>query len=94
MSTKQLQADISEAAGVQLSGELYDKGCRMGYTLETMKEIWDDKSGCHIEIGPDRDGLDLIEVRSIDDHGKIDARLSFTKEQASLIARAITELVV
>jgi hypothetical protein len=63
------------------------------YELEKLFEIWDNKAGLHLEVGPDRDGLGLIEIRSFDDKNKIDARLSFDKAQARLIGIAINELL-
>lgn len=62
----------------------------MGYTLERMFEVWDDGSGSCIEIGPDRDGLDLVEIRQTD-AGKVEARITLTKEQAALVAKALAE---
>ena len=62
----------------------------MAYTLERMFEVWDDGSGSSIEIGPDRDGLDLVEVRARD-QGKIVARITMSKEQAALVAKALSE---
>lgn len=35
----------------------------MGYTHEIIHQLWDDKHGDRIEIGPDRDSLGLIEIR-------------------------------
>ena len=64
----------------------------MSFSVETMKEIWDDGSGCKIQIGPDRDGLDLLEIRSFSPDGKVEARMTFSKEQAKLVATAINDL--
>lgn len=66
---------------------------RRGYSLETCKEIWNDKTGEHFEIGPDRDGLDLIEIRFVDSQGQICDRLSFTKDAAGLLCDALAELL-
>jgi hypothetical protein len=63
----------------------------MTYTLETMYEVWDDGSGSHIEIGPDRDGLDLVEIRSFEPKGNEPTdRIVMTKEQAQMVARALS----
>jgi hypothetical protein len=59
------------------------------FTMETMREIWDDKNGEHFEVGPDRDGLDMIEIRSRDTDNKIDARIVFPLEAAVMVAQAI-----
>lgn len=58
----------------------------MKYSIEIMREVWDDASGDHIEVGPDRDGLGMVELR----YGKDGQRMSFPPEMAYLIARAIT----
>lgn len=63
------------------------------YSFETKYEIWNDKTGYCIEVGPDRDGLDLIEIRSRDSHGHIDARFTMTRGQAVLIAKALNLLL-
>ncbi len=34
----------------------------MGHILETIHQIWDDSSDERIEVGPDRDGVGLIEA--------------------------------
>ena len=56
--------------------------------MEILYEIWDDAKGDKIEVGPDRDALDLIEIRSIED-GKCVSRITITKEQAVLVSRAL-----
>ena len=33
-------------------------------SLETIYQIWNDKTGDRIELGSDRDGLDLYEIRA------------------------------
>ena len=59
------------------------------YTMELIRKIWNDKDGYSVEIGPDSDGLDLVEVRSRDDQGKITNRFAMTPAQALLVADAI-----
>ena len=61
----------------------------MKFTLETVREVWDEESGgdC-VEIGPDRDALGLVELRCKHDD-KIIERMSFMPAQALLIAQAI-----
>lgn len=62
------------------------------FTLERMFEVWDDSTGECIEVGPDRDGLDLIEIRvRTKSHGVSD-RLTMDKAQAVLVAKALLEL--
>jgi len=62
------------------------------YTLEMMFEIWDDDNGECIEIGPDRDGLDCIEIRVKND-GKLGDRIILSYEQAALLVEAIQKLL-
>ncbi len=64
------------------------------YSLEKMFEIWNDTTGECLQIGPDRDGLDLIEIRMKDDTGKTNDRITMTKEQARLLADAIQQFIL
>ena len=63
------------------------------FSMETVREIWNDRynEGC-IEVGPDRDCLGLVEIRKRDDdkNAKIFNRMTFTTEQAQLVAQALT----
>ena len=62
------------------------------FELETMHEIWGNDGV--IEVGPDRDGLDLIEIRlkeKMDGELKILARITMRPEQAQLVGLAITK---
>lgn len=63
------------------------------FTLETHCEVWDDKTGNHIKIGPDRDGLDLVEIRRIDNQGKEEASMTILRMEAKLLAKAINQLL-
>lgn len=36
----------------------------MTFSLDTLFRIFDDTTGDYLEIGPDADGLDLVELRS------------------------------
>ena len=59
--------------------------------LEKMFELW--QQHYHYEIGQDRDGLDMIEIRYYDEQEtKSSIRMDFTKEEAKLIAKALLEL--
>jgi hypothetical protein len=60
------------------------------FELDTMYEIWGRDEV--IEVGPDRDGLDLIEVRVKAKQGSewpIIARFVLLPEQAQLLAEAL-----
>jgi len=59
------------------------------FSLETVREVWNNKSGERIEVGPDRDALDLIEIRYYGPDDKIISRITLTLENAPLVAKAI-----
>ncbi len=61
----------------------------MGYTLETQMQIWSNESGERIEVGPDRDGLGLLEIRYVDEDGKISNRITLDGEQVPLLIKAL-----
>ena len=63
----------------------------MNYELEQMFEIWDERGGV-IEVGPDRDGLGLLEIRVRDDGSKITTRITLEKPQARLLVTALRNL--
>lgn len=59
------------------------------YEMETMREVWPIVGdGEHWEVGPDRDGLGLVELREMSPD-KIVARISFPPTAALLIAEAL-----
>lgn len=61
------------------------------YTVEHVIRVWDDKDGAHIDVCEDGDAFGLVEIRSIDTAGKIEARMTFERKQAELVAYAILE---
>lgn len=61
----------------------------MKFSLETRREVWNDESGDRIDVGEDRDGLGLVELRSIDKGGRIENSLAMPPDQARLVAEAI-----
>ncbi len=64
----------------------------MAYSAETFIRIYDDKTGEHVQVGPDADGLDCVEISQREQSGKIEARITIQPEQALLLAKAILEL--
>ena len=64
----------------------------MSFTVEDVIKVWDDETGEHIYIGPDGDGLELVELRYVEADGKCHQRMTFQKEQALLVADAIRKL--
>lgn len=67
----------------------------MKLSFETMYEIWDDEHGTHIEVGPDRDALDMVEIRRYDDSKseKCSQRMTFARQEAEMIADAIRRIL-
>lgn len=64
----------------------------MTYTKEIVIEIWDNATGDHFEVGPDRDALDMIEVRQyIGSAHECARRFAGTKEEMKLLGEAILE---
>jgi len=59
------------------------------YSVETVYRIYNDKSGEYIEVGPDADGIDLVEVRCYTDDGKVGNRIMGTPLEMKLVAEAI-----
>lgn len=63
------------------------------FSLEHMFEVWnDDGSGARLEIGEDRDGLDLVEIRQKSGDNKIEARITMQPEEARLAAIALGQI--
>ncbi|MBA3015241.1 MAG: hypothetical protein FP815_09855 [Desulfobulbaceae bacterium] len=62
------------------------------YEIETIKRIYTNGTGEYIHIGPDAEGLDLLDIRQYDDTGKCTARITMSKEQAKLVKQALDEL--
>lgn len=67
-------------------------GPHMSFSAETVIQVWNDEHGDRVEVGPDRDGLGLVEIRSYTDDNQIGSRITLAPEQAVLIAEAILKL--
>jgi hypothetical protein len=59
------------------------------FELETLREIWNNKWGTKVEVGTDRDGLGLLEIRQFGDTGKLESSMTFVPEQVPLLVQAI-----
>lgn len=59
------------------------------YTSEIVRKVYDDQHGNHIYIGPDADGLDLVEVREVDDKNVILGRFVMNPIQAKMVGEAL-----
>ena len=64
----------------------------MPYTSEHVVNICDDDTGDHLYVGPDGDTGDMLEIRYVDEDGKIRQRISAPYEQMKLAAEAILKL--
>lgn len=66
-----------------------------GFTIETIKRIYDDGSGEFVQICTDADSLDLVEIRQYDDKGKIcgdgQARITMTVPLAEKVLEAFQQ---
>lgn len=57
------------------------------YEIEISRKVFDNITGRHVTVGPDSDGLGLIEIKSSDDFGNGYIRIN--KEMAEKFAEAI-----
>jgi hypothetical protein len=48
-----------------------------------------DKDGCRVEVGPDHEGLGLVELRVVNSKGDIVQALGLTPVQAKLVGKAL-----
>ena len=63
------------------------------YTLEFAIRVYNDTSGDYVYVGPDADGLGLIEIRYVEDEYIIHSRIRMPREQARLVAEAINKVL-
>jgi hypothetical protein len=62
----------------------------MAYEIETLREIWPTNGeGERLEVGPDRDGLGLLEIRWREPQGEVRKRICLDIDAAFLVAKAI-----
>ena len=64
----------------------------MAYFVERTTKIYNEGTGSCIEVGPDRDGLNLVEVRSLASDGREEGRLILTPEEVFLLTPALAEV--
>jgi aminopeptidase N len=65
---------------------------KTGYSLEHHMRVYDDMTGDYVEIRPDADGLNLIEINGFDSGGMKTSGLTVFPEAARLIAQALTQV--
>jgi hypothetical protein len=64
------------------------------HSIEMVFKIWNDDHGDRVEIGSDSDGLDLVEIRYVNENNKIDSRITLTKESLPFLKEAIERLII
>jgi hypothetical protein len=64
-----------------------------GYTIESLKRVYDDGSGDYVQISPDADGLDCVDIRQYNSKGEIyangQARITMSQEMAEKLSLAL-----
>jgi hypothetical protein len=61
---------------------------KLRVTTEVFRRVYNDQTGDYIEVRPDRDGLDLVEIHDPDG----DRRINFPPEIARAVAKAMLML--
>jgi hypothetical protein len=61
--------------------------------LELHFKLWDNTSGTRFELGPDRDGLECIEIKYFEDDNVEKNSMMFDYETAMLVRDALTKLI-
>jgi hypothetical protein len=62
-------------------------------SVEVVHKIWDDDMGTNIEVGEDKDGLGMIEVRFFEDKLEPFNSVMFTVGEAELAAKSLLYFV-
>jgi len=63
------------------------------YTVETKFQIWNDDHGDRLEVGPDSEGLGILEIRYVDEDNKVIDQILLDWEQARLLAEVLRGMV-
>ena len=66
----------------------------MAFTIENVAQIWNDDRGTRIEVGPDRDSLDMLEIRQHNSDGKVIAAIIISKEEFAILYGVMGKIVV
>jgi uncharacterized protein YqjF (DUF2071 family) len=62
------------------------------YTLERYARVYDDKDGTYVQVGADSDGLDLVEIKLVEQNSEAYRGFTLQPPHAVFVARAILEL--
>lgn len=65
----------------------------MSFTVEYIERIWNDKTGEAYEVGDDRDGLGITEIRFRCDDGKIEGSFTLPDEVLNFALEALASRV-
>lgn len=64
------------------------------FSLETICSVWNDGTGDRIEVGPDRDGIGLIEIRHYESSAKDpDRSFVLTLNEAKGLVEALRHVI-
>jgi hypothetical protein len=65
------------------------------FTIESLKRIYHDDSGEYVQISPDADGFDCVEIRQYDSKGEIcgggKARITMPPDMAEKVVVALQD---
>lgn len=64
-----------------------------GYSLEPVFRVWNDKTGERIEVCNDGDGLDLVSIRWVSDHGAPGSEVTMPEEVVPLLIEALERMM-
>lgn len=62
------------------------------FVLEDIQRIYDFDSNMYMELGPDDDGLDMLQLSCYDENKKCYTKITFVPEQLTLLKQAIVKL--
>lgn len=61
------------------------------YSIEKLVRIYDNKEGDYYEVGPDSDGLGMLEIRKYTSTGEIEVSIAEDVERMEMIATCILQ---
>jgi hypothetical protein len=62
-----------------------------GYTIEAKYEVYDDATGDKISVGDDADGLEAVEIKSVDRTGCGMGTVMFPREMLPHVIKALED---
>lgn len=58
-------------------------------SVNMVMQVWNDDTGERIDVGEDRDGLGLLEIRYVDETGKVRADIRIEPQHAHKLIESI-----